>query len=89
MVDATPRLLTRRGLLSTPCRPIITSDPSQPLGAFPLPLGYLLIPADPTRGRHTALLLGGYRRLATGIACARLVLYNRFVLAPDTVDADG
>lgn len=86
----------------------------QPLGAFPLPLGYLLIPAGPeTEDARAALLAGrlptqwppalrAHQLVAAGQREAAIdalpefsaeepdpvALYNRFVLAPDTVDAD-
>ncbi|MGB3483734.1 MAG: hypothetical protein WBB07_16165 [Mycobacterium sp.] len=82
----------------------------QPLGAFPLPLGYLLIPAgDDTEDVRNALLAGNTpgqwpnALLAHAYALAGdresalaeltgtdpVSRYNRFVLDPDSEDADS
>ncbi|WP_155948833.1 hypothetical protein [Mycobacterium sp. URHB0044] len=85
--------------------------PPQPLGLFPLPMGYMLIPAgDDTEAARVAMLAGrvpdvwpaslrAHQLAAAGdrdaaIAALRdstdpVARYNRFVLDPDGVDADG
>jgi len=89
--------------------PTILAHRPQPLGAFPLPLGYLLIPAGPeTEAAREALVDGREPELwppalhahelahRGDIAAALEHLdgddpvsrYNRFVLDPDTEDAD-
>lgn len=82
----------------------------QPLGAFPLPLGYLLLPdVDGADAVREALLDGNeptewpaalrahelahHRDVEAALACLTgddaVTRYNRFVLAPDSVDADA
>jgi tetratricopeptide (TPR) repeat protein len=85
--------------------------PPQPLGLFPLPMGYMLIPAgDDTEDARVAMLAGrhpdvwppslrAHQLAAAGDRDAAIALlsgsidpvarYNRFVLDPDGVDADG
>lgn len=81
----------------------------QPLGAFPLPLGYMLIPASPqTEEARLALLAGQVPPWPESLRSHELALagdrdgalaaltgddpvsrYNRFVMDPDSEDADG
>ena len=80
----------------------------QPLGAFPLPLGYMLIPASPeTEEARLALLAGLVPQWPEVLRAHELALagdrdgalaaltgedpvsrYNRFVMDPDSEDAD-
>ncbi len=80
----------------------------QPLGAFPLPLGYLLIPASPdTEAAREALLAGRIPEWPAALRAHELAYagdregalaelrgddpvtrYNRFVMDPDSEDAD-
>ena len=88
--------------------PAVLAVRPQPLGAFPLPLGYLLIPASPdTEEARLALLAGRLPQWPAALRAHELALagdrdgalaalqgddpvtrYNRFVMDPDSEDAD-
>jgi len=88
--------------------PTVLAVRPQPLGAFPLPLGYMLIPASPeTEEARLALLAGQVPQWPEALAAHGLALggdrdgalaaltgedpvsrYNRFVMDPDSEDAD-
>ena len=88
--------------------PAVPAVRPQPLGAFPLPLGYLLIPASPdTEEARQALLAGRLPQWPATLRSHELALagdrdgalaaldgddpitrYNRFVMDPDSDDAD-
>ncbi len=88
--------------------PAVLAVRPQPLGAFPLPLGYLLVPASPdTEAARVALLAGQVPDWPAELRAHELALagdrdgalaeltgsdpvsrYNRFVMDPDSQDAD-
>ena len=88
--------------------PTVLAVRPQPLGAFPLPLGYMLIPASPeTEEARLALLAGLVPQWPEVLRAHELALagdrdgalaaltgedpvsrYNRFVMDPDSDDAD-
>jgi len=88
--------------------PTVLAVRPQPLGAFPLPLGYMLIPAAPdTEEARLALLAGQVPQWPEALRAHGLALtgdrdgalaaltgedpvsrYNRFVMDPDSEDAD-
>ena len=88
--------------------PAVLAVRPQPLGAFPLPLGYLLVPASPgTEAARLALLAGQVPEWPAELRAHELALagdrdgalaeltgsdpisrYNRFVMDPDSEDAD-
>ncbi|MCW1957625.1 MAG: hypothetical protein KIH64_003585 [Mycobacterium sp.] len=93
--------------MTDPDTTVLAARP-QPLGAFPLPLGYLLIPASPdTEAARAALLAGRLPDWPAALCAHELALagdrdgalaalqgddpitrYNRFVMDPDSEDAD-